>query len=132
MEGLLPIFVIALVLIFKASLGKRKDVVPEWEGNDEEVESEESTLGTKNLELGTKSEEELGVESEIAGDHEGRPYIVKGEIAGDHKGRPYIVKGDGTLKVKSGGDGHSIARGFKEDARRAFIYSEIFKMRNEK
>ena len=116
MEGLLPIFVIALVLIFKASLGRRKVVVPEWEGNEEEVESEESTLGTKNLELGTKSEEELG---------------VKGESAGDHEGRPYIVKGDGTLKTKSGGDGHSIARGFKEDARRAFIYSEIFKMKSE-
>ena len=124
MEGLLPIFVIALVLIFKASLGKRKDVVPEWEGNDEEVESEESTLGTKNLELGTKSEEELGVESEIAGDHEGRPYIVKGD--GTLK-----TKCGGTLKTKCGGDGHSIARGFKEDARRAFIYSEIFKMKNE-
>ena len=122
MEGLLPIFVIALVLIFKASLGKRKVVVPEWEGNEEEVGSEK--IKVKSEKLGVMSEEELGVESEIAGDREGRPYIVKGD--GTLK-----TKSGGTLKTKCGGDGQSIARGFKEDARRAFIYSEIFKMKNE-
>lgn len=112
MEDLLPIFVIALVLIFKATLGKKKEAVPDLEQNDDDMAEQQEPVLQDTLQDALQDYQPL-TETEPE-NRNVRPF----PCSSTQQPKPSTKKRKRSTT--------NIQLSIKNDARRAFIYSEIF------